>query len=168
MIKDAQTIIRRAQETDLNSILGIYNDAILHTTAIYEYDPFDTVYIAHWWQQKNAALHPVIVTELDGQIAGFATYGIFRTRTAYRTTMEHSVYVHPDFRRIGIGRALLRAIEAEARNRGVHVLIGGIDAENETSIRLHEQEGFRKAAHLHEVAFKFNRWLDLVLMEKKL
>jgi len=168
MIKDLQPVLRPLSTDDLASVLAIYNEAIANTTAIYEYDPFDIAYIQHWWEQKIASEHPVIAAELNGQLAGFATYGVFRARAAYRTSMEHSVYVQPTFQKLGIGRLLLRAIEEEARSRGVHVLIGGIDADNHTSIKLHEQEGFNRAAHLHEVAFKFNRWLDLVLMEKKL
>ena len=168
MIKDVHPVLRAATEHDLSDILAIYNEAIANTTAIYEYSAFDDAYIQHWWAQKKQSLHPVLVAEFESRVAAFATYGVFRARAAYRTTMEHSVYVHPSFQQRGIGRLLLKAIEQEARDSGVHVLIGGIDAENHTSIRLHEQEGFTQAAHLHEVAFKFERWLDLVLMEKKL
>ena len=168
MIKDVHPVLRPATEHDLSDILAIYNEAIANTTAIYEYNAFDDGYIQRWWTQKKEGDHPVIIAAVDGQVAAFATYGVFRVRAAYRTTMEHSVYVHPSFQQRGIGRLLLKAIEQEARNRGVHMLIGGIDAENHTSIRLHQQEGFTQAAHLHEVAFKFERWLDLVLMEKKL
>lgn len=168
MIKDVHPVLRPLSAVDLDSVLAIYNEAIANTTAIYEYDPFDVAYIQQWWEQKTASEHPVIAAELNGQLAGFATYGVFRARAAYRATMEHSVYVNPQFQRKGIGRMLLRAIEREAFNRNVHVLIGGIDADNHTSIKLHEQEGFSKAAHLHQVAFKFNRWLDLVLVEKNL
>lgn len=168
MIKDVHPVLRPATNHDLSDILAIYNEAIANTTAIYEYSAFDEAYIQHWWAQKKEGDYPVIIADVDGQVAAFATCGVFRARAAYRTTMEHSVYVHSSFQQRGIGRLLLKAIEQEARNRGVHVLIGGIDAENHTSIRLHEQEGFTQAAHLHEVAFKFERWLDLVLMEKKL
>ena len=168
MIKDVHPVLRPATNHDLSDILAIYNEAIANTTAIYEYSAFDEAYIQHWWTQKKEGDYPVIIADVDGQVAAFATYGVFRARAAYRTTMEHSVYVHPSFQQRGIGRLMLKAIEQEARNRGVHVLIGGIDAENHTSIRLHQQEGFTRAAHLHEVAFKFERWLDLVLMEKKL
>jgi phosphinothricin acetyltransferase len=166
MTKDAHTTLREATATDLAAILLIYNEAIANTTAIYEYDPFDNNYIEQWWRQKQDNQHPVITAEVNGTLAGFATYGVFRARAAYRTTMEHSVYVSPEFQNQGIGRLLLRAIEKEANVRGVHVLVGGIDADNHVSIALHEQEGFRKAAHLHQVAFKFDRWLDLVLVEK--
>ncbi len=157
-----------ATPDDLAAILAIYNEAILHTTAIYEYEPFDRKYIEDWWSQRMTNDWPVIIAEWNGQVAGFATYGTFRARAAYRTTREHSVYVFEAFRGKGLGRALLNRIIETAREKGVHVLIGGVDANNKLSIALHQSEGFRIAGHLREVAFKFDRWLDLVFLEKKL
>jgi phosphinothricin acetyltransferase len=165
MIKDAPALLRPARFDDLEAILGIYNEAIETTTAIYEYACFDNTYMQHWWQQKTDNAQPVIVAEVDGMVVGFATYGVFRARAAYRTTMEHSVYVLGAFRGRGLGKSLLEDIIGRAKSAGVHVLIGGIDAENELSIQLHEKLGFRRAGRLHEVAFKFNRWLDLVFVE---
>jgi len=165
MQKDSEHI-RPAIHSDLNAILNIYNEAIERTTAIYEYDPFHFSYIDNWWQQRLNEGWPVIVMETEGQVVGFATYGTFRARAAYRTTMEHSVYVLESQRGKGFGKLLLSAIIEAARNNNVHVLIGGIDADNKLSISLHEAQGFRVAGHLHEVAYKFDRWLDLVFMEK--
>ncbi len=161
-------LLRPAVHSDLNAILNIYNEAIERTTAIYEYNAFDFAYIEAWWQQRLKETWPVIALECDGQVVGFATYGTFRARAAYRTTMEHSVYVLEQFRGRGFGKRLLQAIVEAARDNGVHVLIGGIDADNKLSIALHESNGFRIAGHLHEVAYKFDRWLDLVFMEKML
>ncbi|MFM7234815.1 MAG: N-acetyltransferase family protein [Flavobacteriales bacterium] len=160
--------IREATADDLDSIQTIYNEAILNTTAIYEYAPFDSAYMNEWWNQRITHCWPVLVAEHDEKVVGFATYGTFRARTAYRTTCEHSVYVLENYRGKGLGKTLLQSIVKAARANGVHVLIGGIDADNQLSIVLHESEGFRIAGHLHEVAFKFDRWLDLVFMEKKL
>jgi L-amino acid N-acyltransferase YncA len=160
--------IREATANDLDEIQTIYNEAILNTTAIYEYDPFDSAYIHEWWNQRITNNWPVIVAVCEEKVVGFATYGTFRARTAYRTTCEHSVYVLENQRGKGLGKTLLQSIVTAARNNGVHVLIGGIDADNQLSIALHESEGFTIAGHLHEVAYKFDRWLDLVFMEKKL
>jgi len=167
MIKDSKHL-REATASDLDAILRIYNEAIEKTTAIYEYGPFDQSYIENWWKQRQTESWPVIVAEIEGEIGGFATYGTFRARAAYRSTMEHSVYVREQSRGLGLGKQLLKAIVHSAQQNGIHVLIGGIDAENALSIAMHEKEGFRIAGHLHEVAFKFDRWLDLVFMEKKL
>ena len=167
MLKDSQHV-RQANVSDLDAILSIYNEAIEKTTAIYEYECFSTAYIENWWQQRQNENLPVLVLEQDGLVVGFATYGTFRARAAYRSTMEHSVYVLESHRGKGFGKILLQAIVEAAKSNGVHVLIGGIDAENTLSIALHESQGFRVAGHLHEVAFKFDRWLDLVFVEKKL
>lgn len=160
--------IRAAGIEDLKGIQEIYNEAIANTTAVYEYEPFTDTYIQKWFEEKTANSQPVIVADANGQVAGFATYGIFRQRAAYHRTMEHSVYVHPQFQGQGIGRTLLREIIKKAAGSGVHVLVGGIDAENTKSIRLHESEGFQIAGTIHEAAWKFERWLDLVFVEKKL
>ncbi len=164
MSKDS-THLRHATAADLSAILSIYNEAIDRTTAIYEYQPFSPGYIHSWWQQRVEEQWPVLVLETNGSVAGFATYGTFRARAAYRTTMEHSVYVLESFRGNGFGKQLLAAIVEEARKNNVHVLVGGIDAENKLSIKMHEAAGFKIAGHLHQVAFKFDRWLDLVFME---
>jgi phosphinothricin acetyltransferase len=167
MTKDSQHL-REATVSDLDAILRIYNDAIEKTTAIYDYAPFDRTYIENWWKQRQTEGWPILVAEIHGELAGFATYGTFRARAAYRSTMEHSVYVDERHRGQGLGKLLLQAIVERAKQNGVHVLIGGIDADNSQSIAMHEKEGFRVAGHLHEVAYKFDRWLDLVFVEKKL
>jgi phosphinothricin acetyltransferase len=161
-------LLRPAVHSDLGAILNIYNEAIERTTAIYEYDPFSLDYIETWWQQRSKEGWPIIVLECDGKAVAFATYGTFRARAAYRSTMEHSVYVLEQYRGKGFGKRLLQAIIKAAGENGVHVLVGGIDADNKLSIALHESHGFRVAGHLHEVAYKFDRWLDLVFMEKML
>jgi phosphinothricin acetyltransferase len=160
--------LRGATEADLPAILAILNEAIARTTSIYEYDAFDKDFIETWWTQHTSNNWPVLALVLNHRVVGFATYGTFRARTAYRTTKEHSVYVLEECRGNGFGKLLLQAIVERAKQNGVHVLIAGVDAENAISIALHEREGFRIAGRLHEVAFKFDRWLDLVFMEKKL
>jgi phosphinothricin acetyltransferase len=158
--------IRPATTADLEGIRKIYEDAILNTTAVYEYEPFDMAYMQRWWEEKNTHNFPVHVAVEENKIVGFCTYGIFRARPAYYPTKEHSVYVHPEYRGMGIGKMLLEKIIALAKTEGVHTLIGGIDATNQTSIALHEQFGFETVGHLKQVAYKFDRWLDLVFMQK--
>jgi L-amino acid N-acyltransferase len=157
--------IRTATHADLEIIQEIFNDAILHSTAVYEYEIFTMDYIKKWYEDKIAHAFPVLVLELENRVAGFCTYGTFRQRAAYRTTMEHSVYVHPEFRNQGLGKVLLKTIMESAATNGVHALIGGIDSSNEQSIVLHEKFGFKEVGRLPEVAFKFGKWLDLVFME---
>jgi len=146
----------------LEAIRGIYNHEIVHTTALYEYEPRGVETMAAWWAVKQAAGLPVLGIELDsGVLAGFATWGSFRPFPAYVHTVEHSVYVDARFRGRGVGRALLAALIDEARVRDLHTLVGVIDATNAASIGLHRRLGFTRCGTVREAGFKFGRWLDV-------
>ena len=160
-----ETIIRAATEKDLSAILEIYNDAIINTTAVYDYKPHTPEMRKKWFDDKVKSGIPVLVAEQANAVAGFASYGPFRAWAAYKYSAEHSVYVHPDFRRQGIAKTLLIALIEKAKQKNVHTLIAGIDADNEISIRLHESLGFSEAGRLNEVGYKFGRWLNLVFMQ---
>lgn len=162
----AEMIIRNARTSDLPFILAQFNEAILHTTAVYEYEPFTPEYINKWFQEKIEAGYPIIVAEQDHQLLGFASYGQFRQRCAYKSTVEHSVYVDAAFQGKGIGKKLLLELIEIAGKNEVHVMIGGIDAENQHSIDFHQRLGFEECGRIRQVAFKFGRWLDLVFMQK--
>lgn len=148
------------------AILAIVNDAILNTTAWYEYDPWDQARLTSWFDAKQAEGWPLLVAEDDGVTLGFASFGSFRARPAYAQTVEHSVYVAAAARGRGVGRRLLDAIVAEATRRGHHTMIGGVDAANEGSLAFHRAAGFLEAGRMREVGRKFDRWLDLVFMQK--
>jgi len=151
------------------AILGIFNDAILHSTALYEYAPRTLATIEAWFDAKAAHGFPIMGVETDeGTLMGFGTYGVFRDRPAYKYTVEHSVYVDEAFRRRGVGRRLLEALVDAATTQQVHVLVGGIDAANTASIALHEQLGFVHCGTVREAGFKFGRWLDLAFYQKVL
>ena len=159
---DDPPVVIHCRREHLESIRAIYNREILHTTALYEYEPRSAETMAAWWAAKQTAGLPVLGVESEpGVLAGFATWGPFRPFPAYLHTAEHSVYVAESQRRQGIGRRLLSAIVAEAGSRGLHVLIGGIDAANAASIALHSQLGFTHCGRVREAGFKFGRWLDL-------
>ncbi|AWA30528.1 N-acetyltransferase [Flavobacterium magnum] len=157
--------VRNATENDITAILEIVNHAILHTTAIYDYDARTVVQQQQWFSDKNSVGDPVVVAEVDGRVAGFGTYGSFRVKVAYRHTVEHSVYVSDGFKGRGIGKLLLETLISRASMQGHHVMIGCIDAENTGSIAFHEKFGFEVTGTLREVGFKFGRWLDLVMMQ---
>jgi len=148
---------RRAPE-----ILGILNDAIAHSTALYDYKPRTTAMMDAWFDDKERGGYPVIgaIDEQD-RLLGFASYGAFRSRPAYKYTLEHSVYVEKDCRGRGVGKILLGAIVERARAQQYHNLIGGIDAENAVSIALHKKFGFEFCGRVRQAGFKFGRWLDL-------
>jgi len=157
--------IRPATERDLPEILRIYNHAVEHTTAVFEYRPHTIDMRREWFRAKQAASLPVLVAGEVGAVRGFATYGPFRAWPAYKYSVEHSVYVDPAVHRQGIGSALVRAVLDEARARNLHVVMAGITSDNGVSLRLHERLGFKEVAHIPEVGFKFGRWLDLKLLQ---
>ncbi len=160
--------IRHATSADLPAILAITNDAILNTTSSWNVHPTTLEARAQWLADRQAAGLPVLVSVIDGQVAGFGSYGSFRAWDGYALTVEHSIYVDAAFRRRGAGRVLLAALIDHATEAGKHVMMGVISADNEVSVLLHEQFGFTIVGRLPEVGRKFDRWLDLVLMQKML
>lgn len=148
------------------AILDILNEQILTSTAVYEYVPRSPDWMSAWFKTKEAKGFPVIGLEHEsGALMGFATYGVFRERPAYKYTVEHSVYVHKDHRGKGLGKALLERLIVAAREQELHVMVGGIDATNAVSIALHEQLGFVHAGTIREAGFKFGGWLDLAFYQ---
>jgi phosphinothricin acetyltransferase len=146
----------------LEAIRGIYNHEIVHTTALYEYEPRSVETIISWWAAKQAAGLPVLGIEAaPGVLAGFASWGPFRPFPAYVHTVEHSVYVDARCRGRGVGRTLLAALIEEARGRDLHVMVRVIDATNAASIGLHRRLGFTHSGTVREAGFKFGRWLDV-------
>ena len=120
-----------------------------------------------WFAAKFQKRYPVIGLENPaGELLGFASYGQFRDRPAYKYTVEHSIYIDRRFRGQGHGRVLLEAIMAAALKQDYHVMVGGIDASNAVSIRLHEKLGFTHCGTVAQAGFKFGRWLDLAFYQK--
>lgn len=153
-------------EQHATAILEIFNEAILHTTALYDYHPRSSASMVTWFQTKAAGNFPVIGAIADSeQLLGFASYGTFRAWPAYKYSVEHSVYVHRDHRGQGIGRALMLRLIAAAQEQQYHVMVGGIDVSNAGSIALHETLGFTHAGTIRQAGFKFGRWLDLAFYQ---
>ena len=159
--------IRDATEDDLPAILAIYNHAILTSNAVYTETPATLDARRAWLAARRAQNFPVLVAE-HGDILGFASFGEFRPWPGYAATDEHSVFVRQAAQRRGVGTALVQRLIDEARRRDKHVMIAGIDAANAASIAVHRKLGFTEAGVLRQVARKFGRWLDLVLMQRPL
>jgi phosphinothricin acetyltransferase len=161
-----RTIVREATRDDLAGILAIYNEAVLNTTATYDYEPRTMEQRLAWFEDHQKQDYPVFVAQSEeGQIVGWSALNPFHARPGYRFTTENSVYVAANQRGRGIGKLLMPPLIAGAQQRGLHAIIAGIDAENEVSIRLHTSFGFVRVAHLRQVGHKFGRWLDLIYME---
>ncbi|MDE1882921.1 MAG: N-acetyltransferase [Rhodospirillales bacterium] len=148
------------------SILDIFNDAILTSTALYDYKPRSTENMVAWFQAKAEGGFPVIGIESEaGVLMAFGSYGSFRAWPAYKYSVEHSVYVHKAYRGKGLGRVVLEQLIAAAQKNDLHTIIGAIDATNTASIALHERLGFMHVGTLPQVGFKFGNWLDLVFYQ---
>ena len=148
------------------AILAIFNDAIANSTALYDYQARSPDSMVSWFAAKTRANYPVIgVEDEHGELMGFASFGSFRAWPAYKYTVEHSVYVDARFRGQGVGRALLGAVILAAEKQDYHVMVGGIDAANAVSIKLHESLGFKSCGIVRQAGFKFGRWLDLAFYQ---
>jgi phosphinothricin acetyltransferase len=161
--------IRDARTEDLSGILSIYNEVIAHSTAIYAFDPVDLADRRAWFDARSASGYPVLVAvDGDGAVAGFSSFGDWRAPAGYAWTVEHSVHVRSDCRGQGLGGALVERLFPLARALGKHVMIGGVDAENAASLALHRRLGFEPVAHFRQVGRKFDRWLDLIFLQRRL
>lgn len=161
-------MIRQAVENDMQQIMEIYNDAILNTTAVYTYKAQTIEERLLWFQKKKEDNFPVLVFEEDNVVTGFATFGPFRPFPAYKYTIEHSVYVHKDYRKHGTGTALVKELIKTAGEREYKTIVAGIDAANKNSIAMHEKLGFQYSGTVKKAGFKFGRWLDLAFYQLEL
>ena len=161
-----QMNVRPATHDDLPGILAIYNEAVLNTTATYDYEPRTLEHRTAWFDDHVKHNYPVFVAvDQEGRVAGWSALNRYHDRKGYQFTSENSVYVAADQRGRGIGRLLMNPLIEAARQQGLHAILAGIDADNQASLRLHASFGFVKVAHLKQVGFKFGRWLDVVYME---
>jgi L-amino acid N-acyltransferase YncA len=157
---------RDAVEQDVPEILAIYNEVIATSTAVYRDDPASLDDRLEWFNARRAQAYPILVAADHSGILGFASYGDFRSWPGYRFSVEHTVHIRADERGRGVGTMLMQALITRAIEQDKHVMIGGVDADNEPSLRFHERLGFIRAAHLRQVGFKFGRWLDLVFVQR--
>jgi L-amino acid N-acyltransferase YncA len=159
-------VIRDAHEGDLPSMLEIHNANIATSTAIWDEEQVGLDDRLTWFRTRTAAGQPILVAEIDGAVAGYASYGPWRPKTGYRYSVENSVYVADRFQRRGVATALLTELVARARRSGtVHAMIAAIESSNTGSIALHERFDFRTVGELLQVGWKFDRWMDLTLMQ---
>jgi L-amino acid N-acyltransferase len=159
-------VIQCDPERHAQAILGIFNEAILNSTALYDYKPRTMEMMAAWFGGKARGNFPVIGIETEsGELMGFGSYGTFRAWPAYKYSVEHSVYVDARFRGQGVGKRVLQEIIAAAEEQEYHTLVGGIDAANHVSICLHEKLGFTYCGTIRQAGYKFGRWLDLIFYQ---
>ena len=161
--------IRPASPADIPAITRIYDHAVRHGTASFEIEPPDEAEMARRMKSLRDGGYPYLAAELDGAVAGYAYAGPYRTRPAYHWSVEDSIYVDPSAHRRGVGRALLERLIDESTRRGFRQMIAVIgDSAQMASIELHRAAGFRLVGNIENVGFKFDRWLDSVIMQRAL
>ncbi len=144
-----------------DAILRILNDVIATSTALFDYKARSAESMVGWFASKSAGRFPVIGAFDEGELLGFATYGVFRAWPAYKYSVEHSVYVASGKRGQGIGKVLMTALMSAAEQQGYHTMVAGIVSSNSASIALHKVLGFQYCGTVREAGFKFGGWLDL-------
>ena len=160
------TIVECTHEQHAQAILEILNEQIQTSTALYDYHPRPLASMEPWFAVKQQGHFPVLgIADEEGTLMAFGSLGTFRAWPAYKYTVEHSVYVHQHHRGRGLGHQMMLALIEAARERGVHAMVGGIDASNAASIALHQRLGFKHVGTLPQVGFKFGRWLDLAFYQ---
>lgn len=157
--------IRSATDQDQHAVLEIYNHAVQNTTATFDTDD-RTFEQQMLWFRKHKKNHPVIVAQIDNEIAGWASLSPWSDRCAYDDTVEVSVYVHHLHRGKGIGSELLQVITLMGAELGNHTVISRITSGNEMSIHIHEKFGYHHIGVMKEVGLKFGQRLDVIMMQK--
>jgi L-amino acid N-acyltransferase YncA len=156
-----ETMIRPALPADAEAIARIYNYYILKTVTTFEELVVTSQAMAKRIDDVYAATLPWLVAESSGRIVGYAYASMWKERSAYRYSVESTVYLDPEALGVGFGSQLYENLLTNLRQQKLHTVIGGIALPNEASIRLHEKFGFRKVAHFKEVGYKFGQWVDV-------
>ncbi len=157
--------VRDAVELDFLQITEIYNEVIAHSTAIFSDTPVTLDDRLAWWKSRTAQGNPVLVAAESNCVAGFATFGDFRSWPGYRFTVEGTIHIDASSRRQGVGAALLKVLIERAQAAGKHVMVAGVDSANAPSLAFLERSGFERVGHLREVGNKFGRFLDLIFLQ---
>lgn len=160
--------IRDATMDDAEAIRAIYNDAVLNTTAVFDYAAREPQAQRDWMAMKAEQKMPVLVAVEGATVVGYSSFGQFRPWPAFLYCVENAIYIAPNQRGKGIGQTLLGALIRVATERGFRSMVAGITAENTASLHLHEKMGFQRTGLIKDSGWKFDRWLDLVFLQRML
>lgn len=159
-------IIRKAELSDLNELLEIYNYEVVNGVATLDIRPRTYEERLVWFNEHNIGNHPLIVADIDGTAVGYASLSSYREKEAYASTVELSVYIAPSFRKMGVATALMENILTLAKEDDtIHNVVSVITSGNEASIKLHNKFGFRYFGKMNKAAIKFDRFIDVEFFE---
>ena len=167
MKSDNKVILRDATASDLPAINDIFNHYVRNCTCAWSDEPTTLQERAEWFD-SHGSRHPIIVAQRGAEVVGWGSISPFHHRSGYRFTVEDSLYIRPDSQGQGIGKMLLAELIVRAKTLDYHSVMALISADQGPSLALHAKFGFEECGRLHEAGFKFERWLDVVYMQKML
>ena len=159
-------IVRKAEKTDLSAIRQIYNHYVANSTATFDTDLQTEEQRNQWWEDHVANGLPVLVAEREDRVIGWGSWSFYHTRCAYRQTVEPSLYIAREHLGGRLGRKLMEALIESAEERGYHSAVVLVCSENTASLRLLDEFNFQLVGTLKEVGRKFDRWLDVTIVQK--
>ena len=156
-------LIRKAEQKDLPALLDLYNYEVVNSVANLDLTPRSLAEWQTWFDHHNVENHPLYIAEVDGRVAGYSSLSSYREKEAYKSTVELSIYISPDYRKRGLATALMAYILEEAKaDPRTHMVVSVITAGNEASCKLHEKFGFAFCGTVPEVGMKFKKYQDIV------
>jgi len=161
-------IIRRAERNDVPAMREIFNEVLRNSNSIYREEEVSLEERYSWFDEKISHGFPIFGAYDGEKLIAYAGYGSWRAAQGYRKTVELTIYVDSAYRGSGVGSKLMQTVIDQAKNDGLHVMIGAIDSKNIDSINFHKKFGFVETARMPEVALKHGQWLDLIFMQKQL
>lgn len=161
-------IIRRAERNDVPAMCEIFNEVLRNSNSIYREEEVSLEERYSWFDEKISHGFPIFGAYDGEKLIAYAGYGSWRAAQGYRKTVELTIYVDSAYRGSGVGSKLMQTVIDQAKNDGLHVMIGAIDSKNIDSINFHKKFGFVETARMPEVALKHGQWLDLIFMQKQL
>ena len=164
----SELLIRSYSPADIPAVTRIYGHYVRDTVITFETEEPDEAEMANRFSTITSKGHPLLIAEQDGQVIGYAYASTYRPRAAYRFTCEDSIYLAPDAVGKGLGGVLLGRLIEDSARAGLRQMLAVITAERANSIRLHEKHGFRFVGRYEALGFKFDRWLDIVHMQRAL
>ena len=164
-----QPILRDALESDMQAIYDIYADEVLHGVSSWEEQPPSVAELAGRFRNIVNNAFPYRVAEYQGKAVGYAYASAYRPRSGYRYTVENTIYIHPEYRGLGLGRLLLEDLVSICEAKGYRQMVAVIgDSANHVSIEFHNRMGFTRAGVIKSIGFKHGRWMDSVIMQRRL